>query len=135
MNNRDLGLFLVRLALAIVFIAHGWAKIMDIPGATMFFEKLNIPMAGIAVYVVTAVEFLGGIAMLLGVLTRWVGLLMAIDMIVAIVVAKLQKGFMWPMQGKYELELMLLLCSLAIAFTEAGAYSVMNFFKKDDLQI
>ncbi len=134
MNHKNLGLFLLRLGLAIVFIAHGYAKLTGLEGTGMFFEKLGIPMPALMAYVVTAVEFLGGILMLFGVLVRYVGLLMSVTMLVAILTAKMQGGLMLPMAGKYELELMLLLSALAVAFLGAGEWTVSRLFKKEQSQ-
>jgi putative oxidoreductase len=135
MKNKNLGLLILRLALAIVFIAHGYAKLTGLEGTGMFFGKLGIPMPMIMAYVVTAVEFLGGILMLLGILVEYVGVLMAITMLVAIITAKMQKGFLLPLEGKYELEFLLLLTSLSMVFLGAGEWSIMKIFKKNQPQV
>ncbi len=135
MKNKNLGLLILRLALAIVFIAHGYSKLTGLEGTGMFFGKLGIPLPVLMAYVVTTVEFLGGIFMLLGILVEYVGVLMAITMLVAIITAKMQKGFTLPMEGKYELELLLLLTSLSLAFLGAGDWSVAKLFKKNQPQV
>ena len=120
MTNQDLGLLLVRIALALVFIIHGYGKLTGLAGVETFFGNLGIP--AFFVYVVTFVEFFGGFAMLLGIFTRIFGFLLAINMFFAIYLVKFSQGF----SGGYELELTLLLASLAIALAGPGKYSIMG---------
>lgn len=126
LHNVDLGLLLVRIGLAIVFVAHGWAKIGDMSGTISFFGSV-LHLSPLWAYVVAYAELLGGVAMLLGVFTQWAGLLLAITMVVAIYLVKLSKGFL----GGYEFDLMLFLGALAIVLAGAGRYTVMSLFKKN----
>ena len=116
-RNGNLGLFLIRLGVGVIFIVSGWAKFMDIAGTTAFFQKIGL--ASPFVYFIAALELLGGIAILLGFWTRIFGWLLAIDMLFAIILVKYAMGF-----SGYRIDLMLLLASLGIAFTGAGNYSV-----------
>lgn len=118
-KNTDLGLFLVRLGIALVFIIHGWAKLTDMTGTVNFFTNM-LHVGAFWAYVVAWVEFLGGLSMLLGIFTYWAGVILAINMVFAIVLAKLGKGFV----GGYEFDLLLLLASLAIATVGPGRYTV-----------
>ncbi len=119
-HNPDAGLLLLRLGLAAVFIIHGWSKIQNLEAITGFFSSLGLSMFW--VYVVAYVEFLGGIAMLIGLFSRWAGLLLAIDMFFAIYLVKWPKGFV----GGYEFELLLLLVALAIYLAGPGKYSILK---------
>lgn len=125
-KNANLGLLLIRLALGAIFIVHGWLKISSLEGTGMFFEQLGIPAANVMAYVVAAVEFLGGIAMVLGVLTCWSGALIAIVMIVAIISAKFGRGFV----GGWEFDLMLLASALGIALAGPGEWTIKRLFGK-----
>ena len=66
------------------------------------------------------VEFLGCIAMVLGLFTRIAGYLLATVMVFAIVLVKFEGGFL----GGYEFDLILLASALAVAWSGAGPYSV-----------
>jgi uncharacterized membrane protein YphA (DoxX/SURF4 family) len=123
-KNIDLGIFLVRFGLAVVFIVHGWAKLRDMSGTIAFFDQVGA--GAFWAYVVATVEFLGGLAMLTGVWTYWVGVVLAINMLFAIILVKLTAGFV----GGYEFDLLLLLASLAIATIGPGAYTVDRIIKK-----
>ena len=67
-------------------------------------------------------EFFGGIALIVGVLTRLVSLGMAIDMLVAILLVRIKGGFFAP--NGAEFEILLFAASLALVFTGAGALSI-----------
>lgn len=125
LHNVDLGLLLLRIGLALVFIAHGWAKVGDMSGTISFFSDLHLSYYW--AYVVAYAELIGGIAMLLGIFTQWAGIVLAVTMVVAIYLVKLSKGFL----GGYEFDLMLFLGALAIVLAGAGRYTVMNLFKKN----
>ena len=114
----------MRLALALVFIVHGFGKFTNMQATIGFFAQLGFPAA--LAYLASAVELLGGIAMLLGIATRYAGVLLAIVMAVAIFKVTLKQGF----SGGYEFGLTLLLISLGIAATGPGCISVMKLFTK-----
>lgn len=116
LQNKHIGVLLIRLGLAYVFIVHGSQKFMNIAGATQFFAALGLPW--FMVYFVAGVEVLGGLAMLLGIRTQWAGVVLAIDMLAAMALTTSPRGF-----AGHEFELVLLLMALAVAFIGAGKYA------------
>jgi putative oxidoreductase len=72
--NADLAATILRVTMGILFLAHAWLKLVIFTpaGTVAFFESLGFP--GLLAYVVIAAELLGGIALILGVWTRWVSL-------------------------------------------------------------
>lgn len=126
--NLDLGLFLVRLSLAAVFLQAGIAKLSNIGGTTAFFASIGL--GAFFVYLVALVETLGGLALLLGVWTRYAGILLAIDMFFAILLVKGALGFAG---AGYRFELTLLLAALAVAFSGSGKYSVASYLGKGSM--
>ena len=112
----DVGLLLIRVGLAAVFIIHGWQKWQNLDEVTNFFTGLGIP--GWMAYIVAFTELVGGLAVLFGWLARFFSLGLAVIMVVAITTAKFNLGFV----GGYEFELMLLLMALAIALAGPGRY-------------
>jgi putative oxidoreductase len=117
-RNKDLGILLIRIAIGLVFVAHGWDKVSDLSGTATAMSGLGIP--AVLAYAVSFAEFLGGIAFVAGLWTRWVGVLLAVVMAIAIALVKIKLGYV----GGYEYELTLLLGSLGIALTGSGAFSV-----------
>lgn len=114
-------MLIIRLSVAATFIFHGWMKIQNMEGTVAFFASLGF--GALLTYIVTYVEFLGGILMALGVMTRLVGGLFAVTMLVAIYTVHLKNGFN-SMAGGYEFQLLLIACSIAIAMIGPGAISV-----------
>lgn len=114
------GMLPLRLAVGLVFLMHGGQKlfVFGLDGATGYMASVGIPLPAVAAIVVTIVEFGGGIALLLGIATQWAGLLLAVDMAVAILVVRLPGGFFAP--NGYEFELTLLGAALTLAAVGPG---------------
>jgi putative oxidoreductase len=117
----SLGLAALRIAVGTIFIRHGAQKLFTFgfAGVTGAFTQMGVPLPGIMGPFVALLEFFGGIALVLGFLTRLFGLGFAIDMLVAILLVQMKNGF-----SKYELEFLLLGSSLALFLTGAGRFSV-----------
>jgi putative oxidoreductase len=64
----------VRLALGVVFLAHGLTKVFvfTLPGTAAFFESVGFP--GFLAYPVTAAEIVGGLLLVVGLASRWAAL-------------------------------------------------------------
>lgn len=120
------GQLALRLAVAGVFMYHGGQKLFTQTEAIAgFFDKIGIPMAGLMVYAVGAVEFFGGLAIALGLFTRLAALGHAIVMLVAILVAKGLSS--WK---AIELDVMMLAASISFVLGGAGDLSVDAMMEK-----
>ncbi len=122
---RDYGIALFRVVLGVVFFMHGHLKFfgMGVDGTTGFFTMLGVPLPALMAWVIPILEMLGGLALVLGIFTP-VGLALAADMTGAILFAKRGGGFFAP-KG-FELELTLLVGSLAVVLTGPGAFALGN---------
>lgn len=117
------GLMLLRVVVGVIFLMHGGQKFqMGFGNVAGFLGSLGIPAPNLAAVVLTLVEFLGGIGLILGLLTRWAAFLLAIDMGAAIVTAKPKGGFFAP--HGFELELVLLAANLTLVLAGGGAVSL-----------
>ncbi len=115
--NKDLGLLIIRLSLAMVFIYAGVNKLMTIEQTVGFFGSIGVP--ALLAYMVIAVEILAGVAMLLGVFVRYAGILLALVMVGAIYLVKAKMGF-----AAAQIDLVLLASALGIAMIGAGKWSL-----------
>lgn len=118
------GLLPLRVALGVVFFAHGWQKLFDfgVAGTADILGKLGIPLATVSAVVLIVIELAGGAAILLGVYARWAALLLAIEMCVAIPVARMGGGFFTPYG--YEFEMTLLGACVTLALIGSGGASL-----------
>lgn len=125
----SLGLLVLRVVIGAVFAAHGAQKIFEftLAGTVGSFAGMGIPLPEIAAPVVAFVELIGGILLVLGLFTRPVGILLAIDMVVALVAVHLPAG-LWVGEGGYEFVAVLGAGALALALTGAGRFSLDRAF-------
>ena len=72
-----------RIAIAALFLPAGLNKLMAVEGTTGYFASLGLPAVAVLVWVVIAIEVLGGIALILGYQTRIVAIGLAIFTVLA----------------------------------------------------
>lgn len=121
-------ILVLRAVVGVVFLMHGAQKLFGafgggIGGTAQFFGSLGLQPATLWAWVVALVEFGGGVALAIGLLARWVGLLLAINMAVAAIVVHLPNGF-FASNGGVEFVLTLLAASLFFVAYGAGKLSV-----------
>lgn len=128
-------LLILRAALGVIFVMHGSQKVLGLFGgqglqATVqnFQTHLGIPPA--LAYTACFTEFFGGIALILGLLTRLAALGIGITMGVALWKVHLAHGFFvnWAckegVKHGYEYNLALLAMSAALILMGGGSYSI-----------
>ena len=73
-NRVENGIFLVRVSLGVMFVAHALLKLLvfTLPGTAAFFASLGLP--GAVGYLVFIAELLGGLALIAGFYTRYVAI-------------------------------------------------------------
>jgi putative oxidoreductase len=110
------GLAVVRVVVGIVFLIHGFQKLflMGFGGVAGFLGGLGVPAPGLFAVIVTLVEFLGGLALIVGLFTRVVAILLALDMLVALLTVHLPGGF-FATNGELPLVLLAATVGLVIA--------------------
>ena len=115
----------LRLVVGIVFLAHGGQKLAaGLPETSRFMAEVGIPLPTLAAVLVTCVELLGGMAIVIGFVVRWAALLLAIDMIVALLVVQVKAGVLRP--GGFEFVLVLLGATITLALHGGGQPSLYD---------
>jgi putative oxidoreductase len=89
---------------------------------------MGIPAPAVTSALVALVELLGGIALIVGFLTRWAAALNGIDMVVAILLVHLKNGFFAP--GGVEYPLTLLAACIVLAIVGPGAGSADGMLER-----
>src|SRR4051812_45114920 len=92
----------VRVLAGVIMTAHGWQKLTEF-GPANFGEQvlanLGVPLPVFMGYVLTFVELVGGILLIVGLLSRLAALLLTIDLAVAIILVKVNVGFLSGSNG------------------------------------
>ena len=123
----DLGLLIGRVMLGVVFVFHGSQKLFGafggpgIEGFTGFLGSLGVPLPGLNAWLAAGVEFVGGLALLLGFGVRVLGLPLVITMLVAAFTA--HSGFS-AQSGGMEYPLTLAALTATLTLTGPGHFSL-----------
>lgn len=123
---RDIVLLLARVALGVIFIAHGWQKLRTntVEGTAQFFDQAGVPLPTVSAWFATLVELVGGAMLIVGLAVPVVGLLLAIDMLGAYLFVHAGNGIFVTPDGGYEFVLALGALSLVLAAVGPGKLSL-----------
>ncbi|MGA1940768.1 DoxX family protein [Arcobacter sp. YIC-310] len=90
----DLALLLLRLFMGGTFLVYAIKKVQGFDNyVVLFSDKLDLPFPMINLYLVMAVEGIGGILLVLGVLTRFISIPLIFTMVVAFFLVNINNGF------------------------------------------
>lgn len=120
---------LARICIGYVFMPAGWGKLHNLDKIIAYFTELGIPAPQIQAPFVSLVEFLGGLAMLLGFGVRYVSVLLMSVMGVALITAKKEafESFSTLLDTS---EFLYLIILLMIFHAGAGKISVDRYLEK-----
>ncbi len=119
------GLLLRRVTLGLLFLAHVGLKIFVFTpaGTAQFFESLGLP--GVLAYLTIAVELIGGVALILGIMTRVAALVLVPVLLGAIVTVHGPAGFFFTNAGGgWEYLALWIVALVALALAGDGAYAL-----------
>jgi putative oxidoreductase len=121
-------LLVLRVALGAILFAHGTGKVFGgLEQHKHFVASLGVPAwAG---YLSAGTEFVGGILLILGLLTRLAGVAVTIEMLVAIFRVHLKRGLTAP--GGYEFPLLVCTVAFVLIFFGSGPISLDWLFHRE----
>ncbi len=122
LESTDLASLVLRLFVGGLMILHGWPKIKNPKQTAGWIASTGWTWAVGFSYAFAFLEFFGGIALVLGLLTRVVGILFVLEMIATTIFA--QKKLGKKLMSGWELDLLYLAGALALVFLGAGAWSL-----------
>lgn len=102
------GIMLIRIMLGISFLVHGIPKILDLNGTIEWITSLGAP--AFLVVIVSFGEVIGGVALLLGILTPYVNVFYICVMMGSIIMLKWTRGYV----GGIEFEFIHIVMNVAV---------------------
>jgi len=118
----DLAALVGRVALGALFVSHGWPKIKDITKPVGFVKGTGWNGGAAFAVLFTLLEFFGGLALIIGLLTQIVAVLFVLEMIATTVFSKTKLNRKFSLG--YELDLAYAAFALVLAFLGPGAWSL-----------
>lgn len=117
-------LLAMRLVAGAVLVFHGWPKLFgDKTGMLMFFEKVFPFAPGPMLALTGVIEVVGGILLIIGLFTRIVSAVLALEFLYIVLFVK--SGW-----GPREMDLLMLVISLQLHAVGAGSLSADEKFMK-----
>lgn len=119
--------FAARVIVGAIMAAHGGQKLADGPsnfGAVL--GQLGVPLPTLTAYVVTFVELVGGVLLIVGMLSRLAALLLTVNLVAAISLVKVNVGLIAPPEAGAgaELDLALIAGFLVVLLAGPGKFAL-----------
>ncbi|MBP6562585.1 MAG: DoxX family protein [Neisseriaceae bacterium] len=123
-TQKDLAALLLRVALGVMFLAHGLTKwlVFTPAGTVAFFDSLGYP--AILAYAVMVFEVGAGVLLLLGVWTRWISAIAVVQLFGA---AMVHFGNGWGFGnegGGWEYPIFMVVTAAALALLGPGRFAL-----------
>ncbi|MCG9633006.1 DoxX family protein [Vibrio sp. Isolate30] len=128
-SNAGFGALALRVPVGIIFMAHGAQKLFGwfggygLEGTGQWMASIGLGPGVLMAFLAGSAEFVGGLFILLGLLTRPAAAALAVTMLVAIFAVHFENGLFMSNNG-YEFGLALLAASVSLAFSGAGKAAI-----------
>jgi len=135
-SNGGYAALVLRVPVGLVLAAHGAQKLFawfggyGLEGTGQWLASIGLEPGYLMALLAGGAEFFGGLALVLGLLTRPAALVAAFTMLVAIFSVHIGNGLFMSNNG-YEYALTLLVVTVALAIQGAGRFAVDNLFYKE----
>jgi putative oxidoreductase len=131
----DVSLLLARITLAALFIPAGFRKLMDLGAFTASLQKQGVPYAEVLAPIGAGVEFLAGVALLIGFQTSLAALLLVVFTIIATLIAHRFWDFEGQarqvQQGQFFKNLAIVGGFLALSVAGGGRHAIDRLWRRD----
>ncbi|MBE93637.1 DoxX family protein [Marinobacter sp.] len=134
-TNAGWGALALRIPVGIIFVAHGAQKLFGwfggygLEGTGQWMDSIGLSPGYLMALLAGGTEFLGGLALIIGLLVRPASAALAFAMLIAIFSVHIQNGLFMSNNG-YEFGLALLAASVSLLFSGAGRASVDRLVTK-----
>lgn len=118
-----LALALLRITVGVIMAVHGWEKLNAIPQMTEAFTAMGLPAPKMMVYLAISGEFLGGLGLIVGLLTPIAAFGVFATMAVAVFKVHWANGLMAKNNG-FEYPMTLMFVALYFMVRGAGPLSL-----------
>jgi putative oxidoreductase len=120
-RTEDLGPLFMRIGVGVVFAWHGWLKLDGgVGNFAGFLGSLNVPAPEVVAWLMVIAEGVGGLLLVIGLLTRYVTLSLIALTIGAILMVKVDVGFIVQNGTGAELDVALLAGLFGLLFIGPG---------------
>lgn len=120
----------LRVAVGIIMTVHGWQKLQDVEKFINGLDQMGFFYPQICAYLAISGEFLGGLGLVVGVLTPLAAFGIFSTMCVAVFVVHWEKGLL-AQNGGFEYPLCLLVVSFFLMMNGAGKISLDYLFNRN----
>ena len=86
-SSADVLQLLGRILMSYLFLSAGWGKLFNVIGTTAYFTGLGVPSPSVMAYFVGSLEVAVGVALILGIATRYAAIVVFIFVLVATAIA------------------------------------------------
>jgi len=126
------GYAFMRFATGAILLPHGIEKLLnfDVARSAAGIERRGLPFALLLAYLVVFTESFGALFLALGLFTRVMAMMVAIEMIVIVFFWQWNNGYIWTNKG-YEFALLWFLLCIGIFFRGGGRYSLDRLIGKE----
>lgn len=120
------GITAVRVMMAVILLVSAYLKITNLAGAISFFGRLGIPLPEVLAPLDTTMELVGGLLILVGFASRWIGLWFIGEFLVTAFYVKLPRVG-WD---DARIDLMMLAAAVMLVLAGSGKASVDELLMK-----
>jgi len=135
-SNGGFAALVLRVPVGLILAAHGAQKLFGwfggygLEGTGQWLASIGLEPGYLMALLAGGAEFFGGLALVLGLLTRPAAVVAAFTMLVAIFAVHIGNGLFMANNG-YEYALTLFAATVALAIQGAGRFAVDNLFQKE----